>query len=231
MIAPNGEIAAVVLAGGTGRRMGSDKSLLRLPDGRSSLDAVLEAARAVTPTVFLAVDSAAHGWALLENLHELPCMLVDTHPGAGPLAALADAIEGTAGSRGVLLLAVDTPLVVPALLRLLCAGIGWARDSTSLHGEVCIGGRADIVAPVIAGLTQPMPALYSRALHQRITMLLAGGRRSLRALIEDPSVTAMLIDEPAVRGVDPLLLSFIGANTPSEWARLRTIAAGAAHGA
>src|SRR5579875_2888793 len=100
----NESLAAVVLTGGRSRRMGQEKALLRLPDGRTCLEAVLEAARAVAHPVFLGVDTAEHGQRLCALLPEpLPELVVDVLPDGGPLAALSAALCAAA-PRAVLAL-------------------------------------------------------------------------------------------------------------------------------
>src|SRR5579871_90786 len=111
-------VAVVVLAGGASRRMGREKALLTLPDGRIALQAVVEAARAVADIVLLAVRSRADGDRLVATLPSPPPdLLIDQTPGAGPLHALAGALAD-APAPLLLALAVDTPLVRPELLRM-----------------------------------------------------------------------------------------------------------------
>jgi molybdopterin-guanine dinucleotide biosynthesis protein A len=205
-------LASVVLAGGASSRMGQEKALLALPDGRSALAHVLDAARAVASPVLLAVDTAAHAERLRRegDIAATP-VLLDLSPGAGPLAALAGALRAT-GAPALLVLAVDTPLLDHRLLRLL-------------HG-VFLAGDADLVAPLVSGITQPMPAVYSATLASAAERLIAEGRRSLRALFDAPGVRAQLIGEVALRAVDPELRSFVGANTPAEWQRVLALCAG-----
>ncbi|MGH2345632.1 MAG: NTP transferase domain-containing protein, partial [Chloroflexota bacterium] len=88
------DLVVAVLAGGASRRMGSDKALLRLPDGRTACTAVLETARQVTERVILLVDTEQHGEQLLRTLTPpLPEVLLDEMPGAGPLGALDGALR------------------------------------------------------------------------------------------------------------------------------------------
>ncbi|HVA90724.1 MAG TPA: molybdenum cofactor guanylyltransferase [Chloroflexota bacterium] len=204
---------AAILAGGASRRMGRDKALLRLPDGLPVCTAVVEAARTVASRVILLVDHEEHARALLRVLTPpLPQVLLDRAPGAGPLASLAGAL-GAVEAPALLLLAVDMPLVSPAVLRMLHAR--W-RD-TACH----------IVAPVVGGEEQPMPACYDTRLASNATRLLAEGRRDLRALREALGVRVHRLEEADLVRADPDLRSFRGINTPEEWADVLVRAAGA----
>lgn len=203
-------IAAVVLAGGASIRMGQEKALLTLPDGRGALAHVLEAARAVADPVLLATDTATHAERLQREAGIDPLLIVlDTAPGAGPLLALAGAMRAV-DTPALLVLAVDTPLVEPRLLRLL-------------H-DLFLSGEVAIVAPCVGGVLQPMPALYARALLATVERLIADGRRSLRALLDAPAARTHVIGEDALRAIDPDLRSFAGANTPEEWRRVLALA-------
>lgn len=220
-------IAAVVLAGGAGRRMGADKALLRLPDDRTTLAHVLEAARAIADPVLLAVDTEAHAARL--GLDGSAHLLLDAQPGGGPLAALAAAMRAV-DTPAIAALAVDTPLVTPALLRALHEAFGdrsaTERNAPAGHGPPPRGAAppVDAVVSLIGGMLQPMPAIYSVELAARIECLLARGRRSMHALFDDPGVRLRVLDEHRLRRVDPALRSFAGANTPEEWRQLLRLA-------
>jgi molybdenum cofactor guanylyltransferase len=204
-------VAALVLAGGASRRMGVDKALLRLPDGRTALEAVLHAAASVTSRVLLAAGTTGHAEILLAALAPPhPGVLLDDQPGEGPLAALAGALR-RADADGVLLLAVDTPLLQPALLRLLVARFQ-APD-------------VSLVQPEAGGGLQPMPAIYARGLATCADALLAQGRRDLLALGRCAARQARTLDEAELRRADPELCSLLSANTPAEWQALLAVAA------
>lgn len=202
-------LAAVVLAGGASRRMQRDKALLRLPDGRTALQAVLETARAVASPVLLAVDSPEHGARLLAALDgDAPALLLDAMPNAGPLAALAGALRAAA-VPALLALAVDTPLVGPALLRALAEA----------RAAAAAGGPAVAVA-VVGGMAQPLPAVYGVDVARAAEALLASGRADLRALLDHSGVRVRHLNEAELRRADPSLRSFLSANTPAEWQAL-----------
>jgi molybdopterin-guanine dinucleotide biosynthesis protein A len=204
------QLAAVVLAGGASSRMGRDKALLLLPDGRSALERVLDVARRVADPVLLAVDTEAHAEHVRCHAGiDGTAVIVDLLPGAGPLATLAGALRAVP-PPALLALAVDTPLVEARVLRLL-------------H-DAFLEGEADVALPLVGGIAQPMPAVYATALAPTAARLIAEGRRSLRALLDAPTVRVRPIGEDVLRAVDPQLRSFAGANTPEEWQRVLHVA-------
>ena len=108
------DIVAGVLIGGQSRRMGVDKASLRLPDGATMLEHVVNIARCVAGEV-----------VLLGNLRDLPAairevrVLPDPTDGKGPAAGLVSLLNH-AGKRWGLLLACDLPrLSVDSLRPLL----------------------------------------------------------------------------------------------------------------
>ncbi|MGH8957581.1 MAG: molybdenum cofactor guanylyltransferase [Acidimicrobiia bacterium] len=126
----NDSVLGVVVAGGSGTRMGRDKALVLL-EGRPLIAWVVDALEAVCPRVLVA--GRVDGWEGRRGIEDLPGV-------RGPLAGLAAALrEG----EEVLLLAVDQP---------------WAKSST-LAGLGQIGGTAvpldDGVRQVTCALYSP----------------------------------------------------------------------------
>ena len=201
--------SAVILAGGASRRMGHDKALLRLPDRRTCLEAVLQAAGAVATEIILAVDTQEHAARLLGDYQGLlPALLFDAEPGQGPLAVLAHALA-VARHPVLLVLAADMPLVAPAVLSALVQAIT-GLDSADI----------DAAVPMIEGFAQPLCACYASRLGPIATALVRSGRRDVRALLARPDVRIRWLAEADLRPLDPSLQSFLSANTPEEWERL-----------
>jgi molybdenum cofactor guanylyltransferase len=205
------DLVVAILAGGAARRMGRDKALLCLPDGRPAWVAAATTASEIARRVLLLVDMEEHAARLLHGaVPPLPEVVLDTRPGSGPLGALAGAFHA-APQAALLLLAADMPLVRAAVLKALY---------TALRDVGSGAARGRIAAPVIGGITQPMPACYDTNLAAEADRLLLEGRRDLHALLENPRVTVRRIWEEELTVIDPDLRSFAGANTPGEWEAL-----------
>jgi molybdopterin-guanine dinucleotide biosynthesis protein A len=143
-----------------------------------------------------------------------PHILVDGTSGEGPLAALAGALRAV-NTLAVLLLAVDAPLIpLPLLEALIDAWRDPGNDSV------------DIVAPVVGGIVQPMPACYAKRLAPVAEQLLARGERAPRALLRSPGLRVRLLDEHALQAIDPCVQVFLGANNRAEWEALQAHAGG-----
>lgn len=180
-----------VLTGGASRRMGRDKALLELPDGRPMAAWVVERLAWVCDPV-LAIDPTP------ERLAPLGAMLVtDEVPGHGPLGGLVAALARSP-RRHVFLVGCDMPLVEPALV-------------TGLVGRI---GDRDAAVPVLGGRWQPLGALYSTALLERARRLLAHGPRGLHELLAGARVRWVAEDE--LRELDPALASFTNVNAPGD---------------
>src|SRR5438132_9570667 len=151
-------VAGLLLTGGASRRMGRDKALIEV-GGQRLVDRAAAALTAVADPVL----EVGPGWSGLPAVREDP-------PGSGPLAAVsagAAALRRMGHDGAVMVLAVDMPRVSAELLRLLAT-----RD-----------GPATAV-PRAGGHPQPLCARYGPDALAAVDRLLAGGGRSLRALLE-----------------------------------------------
>lgn len=146
-----------------------------------------------------------------QALPELDAIVVDDPVAyGGPLAALREGLAALAGRAEVAFACgVDTPLLVPALVRVVCASL---RDGD------------DAVVPVIDGRRQPLLAVYRTTLAPELGQLLDRGARGLReisgALVVRDLLEADLLADPALAAADPGLRSAVNANTPEEWEAL-----------
>jgi molybdenum cofactor guanylyltransferase len=188
--------SGVVLAGGGGRRMGTDKRLLRVGD-RPLLSLAVEAVAAVCADVTV-VASAEHPLTAVQGARTV----LDRRPDAGPLAGLE---AGLLAARGdpVLVLAGDHPAASPAVLADL---LGRLTSAVSLEAVVLATGRGP----------QPLVAAYRRHVHLVAGHLLDRGERRARVLLDHLRVE--VVDEPSWRRLDPDGATAVDLDTPEDLA-------------
>jgi len=198
--------AAVVLAGGQGRRLGRDKALVELWPGLPLLARVVQVARQLCPQVVVVTDVPGRYAGL-----SLPVeWAVDALPGRGPLAGLVAGLERSAHPYA-LLLACDLPfLSLPLLAYML-----------SLPGDY------QALVPRWRGRWQPLHAIYARSCLGPARELLAQGEGSLHSLLARVQVRPLYPRQ--VRPYDPLGLSFWDLDRPRQLARARRLAAALSH--
>lgn len=170
--------------------MGHDKAVLQMR-GRTLVEHVLQLIR---PWVDDVVLSARVGQAGLPDER----VVLDRAPDRGPLPAAVDALEAVSGDL-VLILAVDTPRLVPALIPLL-------------HSRIA---DADVAVPWVDGYPVMALSVVRRDAVRRVAPLLAEGA-GLRDLL--PLLRYVAVSEDDLRTVDPGLQSFLPCNTPDEFA-------------
>ena len=192
---------AIVLAGGASRRMGADKRILAI-EGSAMLQRVVEALPDAD-RIFVVIDPARP--LPPDLLSAAPIQLVlDLRTGEGPLAGLEAGLTAAADDIA-LVVPGDMPWLDRAVLRLLVA-------------RLVSGSAADLVCLMHDGRPQPFPAACRReSTLVRVTALLDGGERRLRALLDHQSVEAL--DESTWRTVDPDGRSLLDIDTPADLAR------------
>ena len=134
------KVIAVVLAGGTSRRMGGDKRTLRLfPASATFLERTVAVGRASADrTVVLGGSSVSAGASLLP----------DRWPGEGPLGALVTAIEAFPEDH-LLLLACDYPMLQVDLIARIVEAIDGHDAAVAV--EAADGRRHPLIAAYDAG--------------------------------------------------------------------------------
>ena len=131
-------------------------------------------------------------------------LVLDLRTGEGPLAGLEAGLTAAADDIA-LVVAGDMPWLDRDVLRLLVA-------------RLASGSAADLVCLMHDGRPQPFPAACRReSALVRVTALLDGGERRLRALLDHQSVEAL--DESTWRTVDPDGRSLLDIDTPADLAR------------
>jgi molybdopterin-guanine dinucleotide biosynthesis protein A len=187
-------VAVVVLAGGRSSRFGRDK-LAEPLDGRPLLDHAIEAARRLTAEV-LVVVSPGSVLAVPAGVR----VVEDERPFEGPLAGVAAGLAATDAGI-VVVLAGDSPTIVPGVLERLVAAIR-TTDADAAVLEV-----GDDRPPIPMALRRSIAATLA-------TALLTEGQRRLRALPD--GLDAASIPERDWRQDDPAGASLLDIDTPAD---------------
>jgi molybdopterin-guanine dinucleotide biosynthesis protein A len=198
MPAPS-DTAAVILAGGRGRRMGGALKALLPLGGAPLLTHLLRRLRPQTFSIAISANDAA----VAQAAEGLP-LLADAHgdrrgPLAGILAGLAWASREQPGVRWLASLPVDCPFTPPDLL-------GRLRAVAEQDGV------ARVVVATSAGHAHPTAALWDLSLHDALAQVVEEGTTlSVRRFYE--SLPHQLCDF-SVGAIDP----FFNINTPDDLA-------------
>lgn len=171
------QLAGIEPAGGESRRMGRDKATLPGPRGAATL---LEYVVGVlTQRCDPILVMAAPG----QPLPEVTARIIrDEIRGQGPLPATGRGLRAAAeaGARYAFVCAVDMPLLSPELI----------DDLVHLATET----KAEVVLPW-DGRSHYLASLYRTDLAERIDRLVAGGARSMRALIDASDAQQIVLPE------------------------------------
>ena len=199
-------VGAVVLAGGRSSRMGEPKALLEW-HGSTLLRRVVGLVSRGCEGPVVVVRAAG------QELPELPSsvrVLDDEQEGRGPLQGVAVGLSALQDEvEHAFVCATDLPFLHPRFVRRV------ARE---------VSGR-DVAIPVVGGYRQPTTAAYRTSLAARAHALLEQDRRRVGFLLEDADVAALdeaaLLDDAALRRLDPQLESVLGVNDRQAYEQAR----------
>ena len=188
------EVAAVIMAGGKGRRMGREKGLIEL-SGRS----LVQRAAANAARVFAEVIISGPASLSAAGFPAVP----DEQPDAGPLAGILAGLKA-ARAAWIMALPCDSPFV----------------PETFLRGLAELRADNDVVVPRDGDLFEPLHALYSTRCIAPIERLIQKGERKIIALYD--MVKVLEIGPETYRPWDPDKLAFFNINTPDDLNRAKT---------
>jgi molybdopterin-guanine dinucleotide biosynthesis protein A len=190
----------VVLAGGTSRRLGSDKRVIIL-EGQTLLQRAIAALQGVFERVCVAAGPACDlvlpGG--VEAVH-------DVYPGDGPLAGIHASLSACRAPYAFVA-ACDMPFLNASLVRQLL-------DMASGY---------DAVVPRAGGKAQCLHAVYAAGCAVQAEDLLLAGERAVERLLG--GVRVRYVEEEDLRRLDPGLSSFFNVNTPEDLAEAEIRAA------
>ncbi len=176
--------------------MGTDKAFVML-EGHTLLSRALEVVRAVTNDVRLVGDR--------KKFLPFAPVVEDIFPGCGPLGGIHAALRSSQTDLN-LILAVDVPLVTPALLRYL---ITQARDS-----------GAAVTVPRGTRGWEPLCAVYRREFAEVAEQALQAHNYKIDALFAKTHTHIVAEDELRNAGFSPQ--QFRNLNTPEELAAAKS---------
>jgi molybdopterin-guanine dinucleotide biosynthesis protein A len=127
LVASGGRLAAIVLAGGAGRRFTGGDKLAATVHGVPLLDRVLAAVNACRPRVLVGPSRPGLPGDVL--------VVREDPPGGGPVAAIAAGLAAVGGSGLVVVVAGDLPFLTDGAIRDLHEAVG------ELDGAVFVDGQ------------------------------------------------------------------------------------------
>lgn len=188
------EVAAAIIAGGKGTRLGGRVKALLEVDGETIIARQLAVLRPLCTEVVINANDPAPFAGL-----GLP-LVADEAPGGGPLGGLGAALAAVE-APWLLAVASDMPYLEPALLALLIA-----RVSDDI----------DIVVPYVGEYPEPLCAIYAQRCAPVIAARLGAKRYRTSALVTGGELRVARVDEEALRAVDPALRTFLNVNAPAD---------------
>jgi len=189
--------SAVVLAGGRSSRLGADKALLLL-DGQLLIARTVQELSALSDDLIVVTNTPEH----LEPLGLAARLVTDERPHEGSLMGIYSGLKA-ARHPHALVVACDMPFLnLPLLRYMVSAAPGY-----------------DVVIPRLAGMLEPLHAVYGRSCLPWMVRLLDEGQRKIIAFL--PNVQVRQIEETEIDRFDPFHLSFVNINTAQDWERVQ----------
>jgi molybdenum cofactor guanylyltransferase len=195
-------LTGFVLTGGKSSRMGTDKALLRLPDGATLLEHSVSVLSSVASEVRIIGSREKYG-----DVSRAAMIVEDIYSDRGPLGGIHSALLSSDTELN-LVLAVDTPAVTPALLKYLVA-----RAEAS---------DAIVVVPEIEGRHQPLCAVYRKDFHRLAQRSLEAGQNKVDLAFDAVNTLVLSQDELEAAGYSADL--FRNLNTVEEWSNFNQLA-------
>ena len=173
--------------------MGTNKALLRFPNGQTVIERIVSRAGPLCDESLI-VTNMPEDYRFLD----LP-MFGDAYPGASSLGGIYTGLLHARGERA-LVLSCDLPLLNADLLKYL---LDLAFDY-------------DLLMPYVGARQQPLHAIYGKACLPEMRRLIEGGDLKIVRLLD--SLRGRIVQDSDLR--PEWLPSFRNMNTPDDWAEV-----------
>jgi len=200
----------VILAGGSSRRLGAEKSLL-LFDDKPLISWTAETLSSVADEIVVVARDEAHSRRLEKVLSQFlpgsikPAMAWDSLPGYGPVAGIAAGLQRTRGEFAIAT-ACDLPFLSPRVVEKLFI--------TAEEDPGC-GGAVPVQAN---GFFEPLHCVYHREkMRQACEKAMAAGERRIFAPLQEIGIRHVAVE--LLRPLDADLLTFFNLNTREDMER------------
>ena len=201
---------AVILAGGSSRRLGAEKSLL-LFDGKPLICWTVERLSSVADEIVVVARDEEHSRRLEKFLSQFlpfrikPAMAWDSLLGYGPVAGIAAGL-GRASGKFAFATACDLPFLSPRVVERLCIQ---AEEDPDCGGAVPVQAN---------GYFEPLHCVYHRKkMQQACEKAMAAGERRIFAPLQEIGMRHVAVD--LLRPLDGDLLTFFNLNTREDLER------------
>jgi molybdopterin-guanine dinucleotide biosynthesis protein A len=184
-------MAGIVLAGGENRRMGADKAFLKL-HGIPMIEHVLRSLKTVCRDIIIVTNSP-------RSYRAYPVIVTtDAYDLRGPLTGIYSGLLKSADEYNFVV-ACDMPFLNPGLLAYMAG----------------LAAGYDIVVPVLAGMLEPLHAVYRKSMLSVFKTKIMERRQQIRETFENQRVR--YVREEEIDRFDPARRSFKNLNTPKEY--------------
>lgn len=198
------DAAALVLAGGRGKRAGGGKLFLSL-DGKFLMERVLSRLPAVFPQVILSCreddvvpfSEIFGSFAADGKIH----ILTDRRDEVGPLEGLSQGLHYTS-YPWVFVLGCDMPLMQDAVVRLM-----WSKRKAG----------SDAVVARLAGFIEPLHAFYSKRCAKAVDDAISRSDRKISSFLSD--ISPVFLEEGDMEHIPGFKRSFLNINTAYDMKR------------
>ncbi|MFP4640728.1 MAG: molybdenum cofactor guanylyltransferase [Dehalococcoidia bacterium] len=194
-------MSSIILAGGSGSRMGQNKCLMAL-NGKSLLQRTMDRVNELAGEIILVVEQGKS--LLYPQLPENVKVAEDFSGGKGPLMGVYSGLKASSDNWS-LVVGCDMPFLNVNLLRYMAD----------------FAPHFDIVILRINGLPEPLHAIYSSECANVIEEIMEEGKFKVNTILK--RVNVKYVEEGEISLFDPEHLSLFNVNTPSDLEKAKLI--------